>query len=82
MLPLDVTAESDMARMAAATLDGMVASTSWFTGRHPARAGGDAGTVAPTSPEWDEVVDTNLRGTYLADRAVLRRCSGPGAATS
>ena len=73
VLPLDVSAESDMARMAAATLErhGRIDILVHAAGILRA-AGATMRTVAQlTCPEWDEVVDTNLRGTYLANRAVL-----------
>lgn len=72
-LPLDVSSESDMARMAAATLErhGRIDILVHAAGILRA-AGSTLRTVAQLSgPEWDEVVDTNLRGTYLANRAVL-----------
>jgi NAD(P)-dependent dehydrogenase (short-subunit alcohol dehydrogenase family) len=73
VLPLDVSSESDMTRMAAATLErhGRIDVLVHAAGILRA-AGSTLRTVAQlTGPEWDEVVDTNLRGTYLANRAVL-----------
>jgi len=73
MLRLDVRAESDMLRMAAATLErhGRIDILVHAAGILRA-AGTTLRTVAQLSPdEWDEVVDTNLRGTYFANRAVL-----------
>lgn len=72
-LPLDVRAEGDMAHMAAATLErhGRIDILVHAAGilRAP---GATLRTVAQLGgPEWDEVVDTNLRGTFLANRAVL-----------
>jgi len=72
-LSLDVRVESDMARMAAATLErhGRIDILVHAAGILRA-AGATLRTVAQLScPEWDEVVDTNLRGTYFANRAVL-----------
>ena len=73
VLPLDVSVEVDMAHMAAATLErhGRIDILVHAAGILRA-AGATLRTVAQLScPEWDEVVDTNLRGTYLANRAVL-----------
>jgi len=73
MLPLDVRVETDMARMAAATLErhGRIDILVHAAGILRA-AGSTLRTVAQlTCHEWDEVVDTNLRGTYFANRAVL-----------
>ena len=72
-LSLDVRVESDMAGMAAATLErhGRIDILVHAAGILRA-AGATLRTVAQLScPEWDEVVDTNLRGTYFANRAVL-----------
>ncbi|MCE9659330.1 MAG: SDR family oxidoreductase [Burkholderiales bacterium] len=73
LLPLDVRVENDMARMAAATLErhGRIDILVHAAGILRA-AGSTLRTVAQLScDEWDEVVDTNLRGTYFANRAVL-----------
>jgi len=72
-LPLDVRVEADMARMAAATLErhGRIDILVHAAGILRA-AGSTLRTVAQLAcHEWDEVVDTNLRGTYFANRAVL-----------
>ena len=56
-----------------------VASTSWCTPRASCAPRVDAANGrAAQRPEWDEVVDTNLRGTYLANRAVLPAMLGAG----
>lgn len=72
-LRLDVRSASDMAEMAARTrerfdrIDILVHSAGVL---RPAGAG--LMRLDQTPPEiWDEVVCTNLRGTYLANRAVL-----------
>ncbi len=73
VLPLDVRTESDMVRMAGATLErhGRIDILVHAAGILRA-AGATLRTVAQlSSQEWDEVVDTNLRGTYFANRAVL-----------
>ena len=72
-LALDVRAEADMQRMAADTLarfgriDALVHSAGVL------RAPGASLRVVAQMPnfEWDEVLDINLRGTFLANRAVL-----------
>lgn len=75
-LALDVRREEDMAAMAERALeaferiDVLVASA----GVSPGTAGGRmvGAALAKLSAEaWDEVLDTNLRGIFLADRAVL-----------
>lgn len=72
-LVLDVRREEDMARMAEATvarfgrIDLLVAAAGILRAR-----GAPPRLVAQTTPEeWDEVLDTNLRGVFLANRAVL-----------
>ena len=73
LLPLDVRAETDMSRMAAATLErhGRIDILVHAAGILRA-AGATMRTVAQLAcNEWDEVIDTNLRGTYFANRAVL-----------
>jgi len=72
-LALDVTDEADMAKMARATLerfgriDVLVACAGILRGRgclpHPVTE------VALT--EWSQVIDTNLKGVFLSNRAVL-----------
>ncbi len=73
LLALDVRLEAHMRRMAEATLsrhgriDALVHSAGVLRA-----AGAGMSTVAGMSlPEWDEVLDINLRGTFLANRAVL-----------
>jgi NAD(P)-dependent dehydrogenase (short-subunit alcohol dehydrogenase family) len=72
-LALDVRSEADMQRMASVTLErfGRIDILVHSAGVLRA-AGASLRTLAqmPT-PEWDEVVDVNLRGTFLANRAVL-----------
>ena len=73
VLPLDVRLEDDMGRMAAATLErhGRIDILVHAAGILRA-AGATLRTVAQLdASEWDEVVDTNLRGTFFANRAVL-----------
>ena len=64
-LPLDVRVEADMARMAAATLErhGRIDILVHAAGILRA-AGRRAHGRTARLPRWDEVVDTNLRGTY------------------
>lgn len=73
VLPLDVRSEPDMQAMAVRTLDrfGRIDILVNAAGilRMP---GATLRTVAQLStPEWDEVLDINLRGTFLSNRAVL-----------
>ena len=69
----DITSEDDMARMAdtAMALDGridiLVASAGIL------RVGGTLKPVADTTfEEWRKVIDVNLTGTFLSNRAVLK----------
>jgi NAD(P)-dependent dehydrogenase (short-subunit alcohol dehydrogenase family) len=72
-LRLDVRSAADMEEMAARTLaefgriDVLVSSAGIL------RASGAAMRPAASLPlaDWDEVLDTNLRGTFLSNRAVL-----------
>jgi NAD(P)-dependent dehydrogenase (short-subunit alcohol dehydrogenase family) len=75
-LTLDVRREEDMAAMASRTLDSfgridiLVASAGVSPGTAGGRMAGAA--VAKLPPEsWDDILDTNLRGMFLANRAVL-----------
>ena len=73
-LKLDVCREEDMAKMAAQTLkhfgriDILVANAGILRGE------GSRPTMLLklTSQEWDRVVDTNLKGVFLSNRAVLK----------
>jgi NAD(P)-dependent dehydrogenase (short-subunit alcohol dehydrogenase family) len=73
VLPLDVRSESDMQRMAEATLAHFGAIDILVHSAGILRAAGTSlRTAAQLSvAEWDEVLDINLRGTFLANRAVL-----------
>lgn len=71
-LVCDVTSEADMARMATATLerhgriDGLVAAAGIL------RLGGQPRPLVDTGfDEWRRIIDVNLTGTFLANRAVL-----------
>jgi NAD(P)-dependent dehydrogenase (short-subunit alcohol dehydrogenase family) len=71
-LVLDVTSEDDMAQMAAQALqrfgriDALVAAAGIL------RTGGEPRTVMDTPhEEWRTVIETNLTGTFLSNRAVL-----------
>ncbi|GAB4040942.1 MAG: hypothetical protein Fur0014_11840 [Rubrivivax sp.] len=72
-LALDVRDEADMQHMAAATLERFGAIDILVHCAGVLRApGAGMNTVAAMSlPEWDEVLAINLRGTFLANRAVL-----------
>jgi NAD(P)-dependent dehydrogenase (short-subunit alcohol dehydrogenase family) len=75
-LALDVRREEDMAAMAARTLDsfGRIDILVASAGVSPGTAGGrmSGAALANLPPEaWDAVLDTNLRGMFLANRAVL-----------
>jgi NAD(P)-dependent dehydrogenase (short-subunit alcohol dehydrogenase family) len=73
-LELDVTRERDMATMAGETLkhfgriDSLIASAGILRGE-----GSRPAMLLELDPrEWDRVVDTNLKGVFLSNRAVLR----------
>jgi len=72
-LPLDVRSEADMQQMAALTLQRFGRIDILVNAAGVLRAAGATlCTVAQMStPEWDEVLDINLRGTFLCNRAVL-----------
>jgi NAD(P)-dependent dehydrogenase (short-subunit alcohol dehydrogenase family) len=73
VLPLDVRSESDMQGMAARTLERFGRIDILVNAAGILRAPGTTlRTLAqlPTA-DWDEVLDINLRGTFLANRAVL-----------
>jgi NAD(P)-dependent dehydrogenase (short-subunit alcohol dehydrogenase family) len=70
--PADISSEDDMARMAATTLelhgriDALVAAAGIL------RTGGQPRMLADTSfEEWRRIIEVNLTGTFLANRAVL-----------
>ena len=79
---LDVRVEDDMRRMAEATLarHGAIDILVHSAGVLRAAGAGLNTVAAMTSREWDEVLDVNLRGTFLANRAVLpaMRAAGRG----
>ncbi|MBK7983094.1 MAG: SDR family oxidoreductase [Candidatus Competibacteraceae bacterium] len=72
-LAVDVRSEADIQRLVEQTLDRfgridiLVACAGILRG--------DGGTLKPlaqlATPEWDQVIDTNLRGLFLCNRAVL-----------
>lgn len=69
----DVRREADMEGMAAACTEAFGAIDILITSAGILRARGSAlKTLQQMTPaEWDEVIDTNLKGVYLANRAVL-----------
>ena len=73
-LALNVTSEQDMQRMAEATvaafgrIDALIACAGIL------RVGKQLKTIADTSiNEWDTIIRTNLTGTFLSNRAVLKQ---------
>jgi NAD(P)-dependent dehydrogenase (short-subunit alcohol dehydrogenase family) len=75
-LALDVRRASDMEEMARWTverhgrIDYLVAAAG-VGGAEQRQGRLPRGVAAVTSAEWDEVVETNLKGVYLSNRAVL-----------
>lgn len=72
-LRLDVGSESDMAEMAAQTLDafGRIDVLVTAAGTLRGTAGWPRQAVDMRSADWDEVIRTNLTGVFLSNRAVL-----------
>lgn len=72
-LCLDVTSESDMEVMASRALEAFGAIHGLVTSAGILRAVGSGlkQLVDTTPEEFDQVIDVNLRGTFLATRAVL-----------
>ena len=70
-LSLDVREPDDMAAMAAATLDRFGRIDVLVACAGVLRTGPPTTLARLTVEEWDTVVDTNLRGVFLSNRAVL-----------
>lgn len=71
-LELDISSPSDMARMAQDTLDRFGRIDHLIAAAGILRASPELKTAADTSPEeWKRVIDINLTGTFLSNRAVL-----------
>jgi NAD(P)-dependent dehydrogenase (short-subunit alcohol dehydrogenase family) len=72
-LVLDVRREADMEAMARETIEafGGIDILVACAGILRARGTGPKLAVDTSAAEWDEVVDTNLRGVFLSNRAVL-----------
>jgi len=73
VLPLDVRSEGDMQRMAERTLESFGRIDILVNAAGILRAPGATLRLLAHLPsaEWDEVLDINLRGTFLSNRAVL-----------
>ena len=73
VLPLDMRSEADMRSMARCTLERFGRLDILVNAAGILRAPGAALRTLAQLPmaDWDEVLDTNLRGTFLASRAVL-----------
>lgn len=71
-LALDVTSEADMAQMASQTLQRFGGIDTLIAAAGILRTGGELRTVADTPYEdWRTVIDVNLTGTFLSNKAVL-----------
>jgi len=71
-LVLDVTSEDDMAQMASRTLQRFGGIDVLVAAAGILRTGGEPRTVLDTSyEEWRAVIEVNLTGTFLSNRAVL-----------
>jgi NAD(P)-dependent dehydrogenase (short-subunit alcohol dehydrogenase family) len=71
-LVLDVSSEGDMAQMASRTLQRFGGIDALVAAAGILRMGGEPKTVVDTSYEnWRTVIEVNLTGTFLSNRAVL-----------
>ncbi len=71
-LPCDVTSETDMAAMAEAALERHARIDILIAGAGILRTSGTPQMVADTAfADWKRVLDVNLTGTFLSNRAVL-----------
>jgi len=71
-LKLDVTSEDDMAQMASRTLERFGSIDTLVAAASILRTSGELKTVSDTSyEEWRAVIEVNLTGTFLSNRAVL-----------
>jgi len=71
-LVLDVSSEGDMAQMASGTLQRFGTIDALVAAAGILRTGGQPRTVIETSyEEWRTVIEVNLTGTFLSNRAVL-----------
>lgn len=71
-LALDVTAEADMAEMASRASQRFGGIDTLIAAAGILRRGGELKTVVDTTYEdWRAVIDVNLTGTFLSNRAVL-----------
>lgn len=76
---LDVANETDMSRMAEATIERFGAIDGLIAAAGILRTGGQPRTVADTSfEEWRTILSVNLTGTFLSNRAVLPQMSKQG----
>ncbi|MCE0505810.1 SDR family oxidoreductase [Roseivivax sp. GX 12232] len=72
VFPADITSEADMARMAELALEPTGRIDILVAAAGILRVGGTLKSVADTSfEEWKTVIDVNLTGTFLSNRAVL-----------
>ncbi|QFS84156.1 Ribitol 2-dehydrogenase [Roseivivax sp. THAF40] len=70
--PADITSEADMAAMAEAALEATGRIDILVAAAGILRVGGTLKPVAQTTfEEWKTVIDVNLTGTFLSNRAVL-----------
>lgn len=71
-LTLDVSSEGDMERMASRTVERFGGIDTLIAAAGILRTGGEPRTVIETSyEEWRKVIEVNLTGTFLSNRAVL-----------
>jgi NAD(P)-dependent dehydrogenase (short-subunit alcohol dehydrogenase family) len=71
-LPFDVTSEGDMAAMAERTLERFGAIDALISAAGILRTSAQPRLAKDTSfEEWRKIIDVNLTGTFLANRAVL-----------
>lgn len=71
-LPSDISSEADMAAMAATTMEKFGRIDALVAAAGILRTGGTLRPVAETPFEdWKKIIDINLTGTFLSNRAVL-----------
>jgi NAD(P)-dependent dehydrogenase (short-subunit alcohol dehydrogenase family) len=71
-LTLDISSEEDMERMASRTVERFGGIDALIAAAGILRTGGEPRTVIETSyEEWRKVIEVNLTGTFLSNRAVL-----------
>ena len=77
-VPVDVAARAEVEAMADAAEHAFGTPSVVFCSAGITSAGGAMSYLDLTDPEWDRVVDVNLRGTFLASQVIARRMVAAG----